>query len=190
MHSSVLIQTLLYSLSLLISSLCSFIFLPSLVSLWQLLWILLGRLLIAISFCPLFEILSYSFIWNIFLCHLILNSSLCLVYILGNSAASPGLEGVSLWKIICGAQKYNSPCSPEPMLSQWYSLCVLQVPSCYFRATTAIHALISRVDLHPSWVQNLTITVVRSLVCSRHLAGCKAQLKFKVVQGSQWGIPH
>lgn len=93
-------------------------------------------------------------------------------------------------EIICGPQKYNSPCSPEPVLSQWYSLCVLQVPSCCFRATTAIHALVSRVGLHPSWVQNLTITVASSLVCSRHLAGCKAWLKCRVVQGSQWGIPH
>lgn len=86
----------IFSKSLLKFSLCSHILLPEgqWASLWPLLWSLchIDGISLFYSFS---QVLFCSFVWNIFLCLLVLLDSLCF-YALSRSVMSSGLEGVAL----------------------------------------------------------------------------------------------
>ena len=59
---------------------------------------LLDRLLISTLFSYFSKVLSYPFIWNIFLCLLILPNCLCLFIVLGRLLMLPDLGGSALYR--------------------------------------------------------------------------------------------
>lgn len=76
------------------------------------------RLLSSTLFHHFSESLSYSFVWNIYLCLLILPNSPGFFYVLGRSDIAPGLEGVVLWRKCSVGRSSAVPWSAEPMLKR------------------------------------------------------------------------
>ena len=91
------------------------------------------RLLISVSFISFSEVLSYSFIWNIFLGLLILLNYVCF-YVLGKSTVSPSLEGVALFKTCPGGSEAQHCFPPEPRIQGFAQVFGLCVPSSFGKA--------------------------------------------------------
>lgn len=80
-----------------------------------------------ISFTSFAVVLCFYFIWDVFLCLLILSLCVCF-YILGGSVMSPDLESSGFRsKRLCGALWHNVPWSLEPGASGCF-LCGLRAP--------------------------------------------------------------
>ena len=89
--------------------------------------ITLNFLIRFIAFSSFAELLSGSFIWDIFLCpHLL---TLCF-YVLGKSVMSPDLESSGLVKEKACVLQGNAPCSPEPCALGVFPM-LLGVPYCF-----------------------------------------------------------
>ena len=78
---------------------------------------LLGRLLISTLLSSSSGVLSCSFVWNIFLCHLILPNSLFYFYVLGRSVMFPDLEEVDFYR-----RHHIGPGKTLPSVHQSYIL--------------------------------------------------------------------
>ena len=112
-----------------------------------------GWLLISISFISFPEVLSYSFIWSIFLSFLILLNSLCLFLCILS------VPYVTLYKRCTIGPR---ACSPIATNARCYRSVHLYVVA----GTTIIGVLVGWVGPHPSWVQdNALYGAVGSLIC-------------------------
>ena len=109
---------------------------------------LLDRLLISTSFNSFSEVLSYSFIWNILFCLLILPNSLCVFLCI---PMSPNLGDVALCRRCPMRPITCSPLATRSRSSRGIALCRLHAPFCCGRLT-AMGTLIGGSGPRPGWL--------------------------------------
>lgn len=100
-----------------------------------------GQLLISILFSSFSNVFSYSFVWNIFLCLLILTNSLCLFLC--------QVSCLLVLKAVTFCSKQHSIPGHQNQVFQGCPLCGLHAPSCYGWATNGESILVSGVSPCP-----------------------------------------